>query len=188
MKFKLDMQIPSFINISTLRNIKANEYFDIKNFEYIIENYEITVNEYFKDMNLRETIINKLINLNIGFTVEIDSSGFRKFSQYLHINEFSNIKFKSNIDIKLNKKISNSTNTNYFGSPKSKNLPFYFNLFICYVFDREDAKVLSVNIIDCDQLTNIANKKFQFNYDDIDNLINIIFQFIISNINFKLNQ
>jgi len=202
MKFKLDLLTPSFINVSNFKtnnNISAkfsssssNEFFDLKNFDYVLDNYEISVLDYFRDMACRETIVNKILNLNLGFTLEIDSAGFRKFSQYIHCNERSN--FKNNNNLNLSKKgdrSSSQSSSNFLASPNQKAAyQSFFNFIICYTFGKEDAKVLQVNIIDSDQLSNICTKKFPYSNSnsDLENLINNVFEFLISNVNIKLNQ
>jgi len=182
MKFKLDLFTPNFIDVSYFKNSsKSNEFYDLKNFEYANEKYEKGVFEYFRDMSLRETIINKIINLNLGLTLEIDSSGFRKFSQYIHFNDISSIKRKIDINYDFTKK--GSQNMSGFSTGK-----IYFNLVVCYNFDKENNKVLQVSIIDTDKLSNIASKKFAYSNNDLDDFINNIFNFLLSNINNKLNQ
>lgn len=188
-KFKLELLAPSFINISNFKNFLANKFstnenFDLKNYETVIEKYENCVLDYFRDMACREAIVNKILNLNLGFTLEVDSASFRKFSQYIHCSERSNFK---NFNFNLSKKASQGS-SNFSASPNPKAFPFFFNFIVCYSFDKDDAKVLQVNIIDSDLLSNISNKKFSFNSSDLDNLINNVFEFLISNVNSKLNQ
>lgn len=192
MKFKIDFIAPFFVNTSYFKY--RADYFDLKNFEYSIENFENSVYEYFRDMNCRETIINRIINMNLGYTLEIDSSGFRKISQYIHCNEQSNIKKNIDFEFKKNQQPNKLLSKNTQGvvsSPYSKTLPFYFNLIVSYVFEKDDIKILNVNLIDSDKLTNIAQKKFSFansSEKELDNLINNILEFVINNIQNKLNQ
>ena len=67
---------------------------------------------------------------------------------------------------------------------------FYFNLVVCYNFDKDDAKVLNAIIIDSDKLSTYNQKKFSFNNTekDLEILINSIFEFVINNVQNKFNS
>lgn len=183
MKFKLKHIIPDFININSFKNFRENDYYELKNLENVLESYEHCIYDYFRDMNIRELIIGKIIDLNLGITLEIDTCGFRKFSQNLYCNEI----FNNNKLLKNNNKLNNLRNNNIIQTKNTQNnltnQRTFFNFVVCYNFDKEDAKILSVNIIDYDNLSNIAHRKFSFNNNDFDNLINNVFVFLISNIN-----
>ena len=194
MKFKLELSSPNFVNIQNFK-IKPDLH-DMRNHEYTIDAFETSVIDYFKDMNFRELIINRIINMNLGFTLEVDSLGFRKLVQYIFCNENLNITKKNEITPNLLEKknsknniVNNSMSLSALSMSSIQNV-FYFNLVVCYNFDKDDAKVLNAIIIDSDKLSTYNQKKFSFNNTekDLEILINSIFEFVINNVQNKFNS
>lgn len=162
-KFTIDFHVPDFIEADNSRN--RNEKYDLKEYDFYLERFEKGVHAYLKDFNFRERIIKGIIDLNLGFTLEIDSSSFKNFAQSLYLKE----------QIISSSKNSQSTSVKYS----------YRNIMVNYIFDKIDENIFIVNLIDTDEFMSINSKKIilgQRTEKDLNDIINEVLEFIINNI------
>jgi hypothetical protein len=152
LKFQMDFHVPEFIETNLSRN--KEEKYDIKEYEFYLERFEKSVYGYLKDYSFREKVIKNIIELNLGFTLEIDSSSYRSLSQCLYIKE------QINLDLKYSRNNFNSSISSKNNSNSNKNN--YKNILIKYSFDRKDENIFNINLIDTDEMVSINTKKINY--------------------------
>jgi hypothetical protein len=149
--FYMSLIIPHYLSPPS-QNFQ-DEVFYLKNFESHISIYEREVLNYFKLLNSKELILNKIVESNIGFPIEIDTFSFNNLTLYFHHNKNTNV---------LNSSLKGKSVSSVTPSVGAiKNLLLYFQ------FIKEENK-LEFTIINCDMLK-VENKiKYDYSKDDKD--------------------
>jgi hypothetical protein len=166
MKFYIDVKTPHFVNISEFRF--PNDYFNLKNSIDVIQKFESLLIEYLKEMQLRETVISKILDSGIGFPLEIDTFNYNKFSLYFHYN-------KNNMSLVANSSLKGKSSNQIF----AQSVSHVNNLLIHFKFIREDKK-LEFQIINCDLLRMLTKKKIEYGTSEKE--INSVLQIILQTI------
>jgi hypothetical protein len=153
--FYMSLIIPHYLSPPS-QNFQ-DEVFYLKNFESHISMYEREVLNYFKILNSKEQILNKIVESNIGFPIEIDTFSFNNLTLYFHHNKNTNV-LNSSLKGKSVSSVTPSAGT-------IKNLLLYFQ------FLKEENK-LEFQIINCDMLK--VENKIKYDYSKEDKDINSI--------------
>jgi hypothetical protein len=170
--FYVDVMTPYYVNIPDLKY--QNENGQLNNFyEYLVK-YESLLLEYFREMQLRETIIKMIIDANIGFPLEIDTFAFNKLCLYFNYN-------KNHLNI------GNSSLRVKGGNPGSSLLsyPVQYNWILSFSFIKDEYHKMEFIIIDADKTAIIYKKKFEYsaNEREMNNLIHQVLQGVLELLN-----
>jgi hypothetical protein len=208
MRFYVDIKTPHFVSFQDFKYFN-NEFYDLKNFNEVLNKLENQLLEYLKELQLRESIINKIIDSNIGFPLEIDTYSYSKLSLYFNYpgskanSQSASSSFKSATygqsisstpgkmspvksftpnptkDLNIN---ADSFQLQSQGQLLNTNFILFFN------FTKDDKK-LEFQIINCDILRMIIKKKFDYlncyNDREMNNLLTNILQTVLDNIQRK---
>ncbi len=85
MKFYMDVKTPYFVSINDFK--VPNDYYNLSEASEVIQMFENSLIEHFRLMQLREVFVNKVIEANIGFPLEVDTYSFSKFTLYFNYNK-----------------------------------------------------------------------------------------------------
>jgi len=170
--FYVDVITPYYVTIPDLKY--QNENGQLNNFyEYLVK-YESLLLEYFREMQLRETIIKMIVDANIGYPLEIDTFAFNKLCLYFNYN-------KNNLNI------GNSSIRGKGGNPGSSLLvnPLQHNWILSFTFIKDEYHKMEFIIIDADKTGIIFKKKFEYsaNEREMNNLIHQILQSVLESLN-----
>lgn len=210
MRFYMDIRTPHFVSYNDFK-LFNNEFYELKNFNDVLNKFENNLLEYLKEVQLRENIINNIINSKIGFLLEIDTYNYSKLSLYFNYPDNKGNNYNAQLGFKSSNTHSNieSASTTpgkmspvktFTPSPKELNiignsleLQFQGQLlntnFILFFYFTKDDKKLEFQIINCDILRMIIKKKFDYlnccNERDMNNLLTNIIQTVLDNIQRK---
>jgi hypothetical protein len=172
--FYISITTPHFINISDFKI--QEDLIKLINFSDYINKYELYLIDYFKEMKLREVVINKITEANIGFPLEIDTSNFNKLSLYFSYNKNS-MSAIGNSSMKM--RAGQST------PPITSNTPT--NFILHFHFLKDEFHKIEFHIIDADKLQIVIKKQLGYSSSDreMNNLVHSILQTVLDNIQLK---
>lgn len=90
MKFWMQLTIPDFIGKDCFNILKETE--EISNYKPYIQGYEGFVYKQFANMKAREEMIQHIVNMNIGFVLEVDTLNFLSCNIYFKVDGCGNKK------------------------------------------------------------------------------------------------
>lgn len=143
--FSLDMSLPYFLSRSTINFTK--DVYSIGDYKCIIETSEKRVISDFKAMQIREFVLLKIIESNIGFPIEFDTRSYTKLTLYFHAPRDENV-VKQSLQ-----QMANTINTNNLND---------FNYLLIFCFLKEDTSKFEFSIVDCDRLKLFSRKRLEF--------------------------
>jgi hypothetical protein len=211
MRFYMDITTPHFVSFHDFKI--SNDFFDLRNFNEVMIKFENQLFDYLREMQLRENLITKIIEANIGFPLEVDTYNYSKFSLYFNypgnksnLNPSSTSSFKNT---SIGTTVTNKERETPYGgkitpfktftpSPmQNLQIPISDNPsvqllntnFILFFSFAKDDKKLEFQIINCDMLRMIVKKRFDYlnsgSEREINNLLSIVLQTILENIQKK---
>jgi len=169
MKFYVEIKTPHFVSLGEFKFLC--DFYELKNYDGSLNKIENNLFECLKDLKTRELVINKILDANFGFPLEIDTLSFSKFSLYFHFNK--NNMSLANSSFKAKGLNQTSTVTQSYAN----NLLLYFNFL-------KDEKKLEFQIVNCDMLKLIAKMRFDYSSSEIEvnNLLSSILETLLENI------
>lgn len=128
-----------------------NEIYYLKNFESHINQFEKEAYYDYIQLNIREKILSRIVEVNLGYILEMDTFSFRQLSIYFSYNKNSNI-FNSSLK---SKSVTSLTPNNGY----SKN----YILLFTFVQGKNE---LEYQIINCDYLKVESKGKLEYGVDE----------------------
>ena len=113
----------------------------------------------FKRMEMREKLIRKIIECNIGFVLEVDTLSFLKLSIYCHLTKTVHNQVEHSQKIKINNPVL-----------------LTFNFLLFFIFANDDSGKFEFQVVDMDHLRIQSKKKLDVGAStrEINNILHIV--------------
>lgn len=158
-KFNVDVKVPHFVGNEGLKF--NQDMLELSNFSTFLMKYEDIITLHFRNMQTREAIINKIIESNVGFPLEIDTLNFLSLSMYFHHNRNNP---------------TSPTKRNTLSQIQVTPQIQLYNFILFFIFYKDDNSKMEFQIIDSEKLTIVLRKKLEYGLNDreTNNLLNNI--------------
>lgn len=157
MKYHVKLNLPHFVSNESI-SFKSEEY-SLLNYQFELNKAQMKIINDFKRMEMREKLIRKIIECNIGFVLEVDTLSFLKLSIYCHLTKTVHNQVEHSQKIKINNPVL-----------------LTFNFLLFFIFANDDSGKFEFQVVDMDHLRIQSKKKLDVGATtrEINNILHIV--------------